>query len=296
MDALSSHGWLLTEVRLSCESHEGFTVSILCLCVAVPRGIEELWQLCSTVHLWWLPGCAGSQCKQQSILQLSCVTGGTQACTRMNAQFFPTIYHTWPGIFFLLLFLAPILLSVFPLVLAQYIISPHMTILLWALITSLLIAPSAFLLRPPLPALSQQCLYTIAPVNIKPFHLETEMMCRCCYLLTNQKRMVGCSVCVLGGGNASRKQLTSEQIIAEKYKQKQYSSIKKNKEEMLSSLIAPRSVRVCSRPNLRSLSLHHRFPTSLKLRCVSSWLTSATRMHTLQGWDKGRNKDQSPVP
>lgn len=71
----------------------------------------------------------------------------------------------------------------FPLSLTQHVISPHMTILLCALITSLLIAPIAFLPRPPLPALSERCLQMIAAIDTIAFHLQTEMMCRCCYLL-----------------------------------------------------------------------------------------------------------------
>lgn len=106
--------------------------------------------------------------------------------------FFPTIYLAWLGIFLLPLHPpTPIphlsrQLS-FPLSLTQHVVSPHMTIQLWALITSLLIAPSTFLLRPPLPALSQWCLYTMEPVDTITFHLETEIMCRCCYLLCDQK-------------------------------------------------------------------------------------------------------------
>lgn len=95
------------QVGLSCKALEGFTVSMLCMCVAVPRGMEELWQLCCTVHLWWQPGSLGSQWKQQSIIQLSCLTGGMHAHTRMNAHIFPTIYHAWPGI----LLLPPVSLS-----------------------------------------------------------------------------------------------------------------------------------------------------------------------------------------
>lgn len=120
-------------------------VNVVCVCVAVPWGMEERWQLCCTVHLWWLPGAAGSQWKQQSIIQLSCCTGGTHAHTHIwmgISFFFSTIYHAWPGVSLLPVSL-PLPISCSPLSLTQHVISPHMTILLWALITGLLIAPIA---------------------------------------------------------------------------------------------------------------------------------------------------------
>lgn len=116
------------------------------VCVAVPRGMEELWQLCCAVHLWWLPGSVGSQWKQQSIYSNSRVSWGGDGgggSTHMH-MLFPTVYHARLGVFLLLLFLSPSLSF-----LTQHIISPLMTILLWVLITSLLIAPSAFLPHSP---------------------------------------------------------------------------------------------------------------------------------------------------
>lgn len=77
--------------------------------------------------------------------------------------------------------------------LAQQIISPLMTKLLQVLITSLLIAPGAFFLSSPAaipsPALSQPVsVYDSACRFRPPFHLETEMICRCCRrLLADQK-------------------------------------------------------------------------------------------------------------
>lgn len=87
------------------------------------------------------------------------------------------------------------------------------------------------------------------------------MMCRCCYLLSNEKahkikkanegRTCVCVCVLLGMCRGNSWQAADKQM---KYKQKQYSSIK-NKDEMLSSLAVPRSVRalVCSRPNPQNL-------------------------------------------
>lgn len=109
------------------------------VCVAVPRGMEELWQLCCAVHLWWLPGSVGSQWKQQSIYSNSRVSWGWWIHTHAHAFSHRISCKAWC--------LPPPSVSLPIPVL--HIISPLMTILLWVFITSLLIAPSAFLPHSP---------------------------------------------------------------------------------------------------------------------------------------------------
>ena len=81
------------------------------------------------------------------------VSGGTHAHTRMNAHiiflifiFFPQHISRklWCAWYLPLASVYLLTVSLSPFALSQHVISHHMSILLWALITSLLIAPSAF--------------------------------------------------------------------------------------------------------------------------------------------------------
>lgn len=101
-------------------------------------------------------------------------------------------------------------------------------------------------------------------------------------------------MCVCAGGRGCVEETVGNAVDKQVNTNKNNIHPSKNKEEMLSGLVARRSVRalVCSRPNLKSLSLRRRFPhiTKKKIRCVSSRLAAATRMHALQEGDKRRKK------
>lgn len=147
-----------------------------CVCVAVPQGMEELWQLCCAVHLWWLPGSVGSQWKQQSIYSNSRVSWGGMGVVDPHTCtcFFP------PYIMQGLVSSSSFCFSPHPCLFSPNILFP----LSWPSCSeSSLLAywspPVLFFPILPMPALSQSCLYMMAPVDTNSFHLETQMMCRC---------------------------------------------------------------------------------------------------------------------
>ncbi len=172
-----------------------------------------------------------------------------EACTHthMNAHFFPPyILHDLVSSSSMCFLPPP---SLFPFShTARYFPSHDHPAL--SLITSILIAPSAFLPHPPLPALSQLCLYTIASVDTIAFHLVTEMMCRCCYLLSDQeiyamttaerewRQDVVWRVCACLWRGCVEETVGTTADKRVKYKQKQYSSIKKQRCCQVSSHLA----------------------------------------------------------
>ena len=311
---LSWFDWLLAAVGLPCKAHEGFTVSMLWICAAAPRGMEEL---CCTVRLWWLPGSAGSQRKQQSILQtIMCQRWG--ACTHTYECiffFFPGIYHAsydMPGISLpLSVYLLTVSLS--PFSLSQHVISHHMTILLWALITSLLIAPSAF-------SSSSSTARSVAAVSVydsaRRYHRFSFRKQKWCAgaaisLVMNSSRsscsekenggrmrcacLSGC-VCVGGAICFEENSWHLGRWVSE-IQTKTIFIHHKNKEEMLSSLVAPRSVRalVCSGPNLKSLSLRRGFPHITENSGVHPADLPPPQEYThCRGGIKGTDGDQTP--